>query len=171
MSFYRTITRASASALFYNPEMKQTEELTLEFVNETRELVEKTLLKNGRNGLRFMDILSWDEKEEKRYIDEAVFLANARKLEKPVAGMITRTIKADILTAYLCHRFNDDPQHAFATVEIVVDMGLKGKARERAILEQLPHDYVIRRCMKTGEVSDLYGMDLDTFMQLSKPEQ
>ena len=103
-------------------------------------------------------------------MEETTFLSNAVKLEKPNPAMVTRTIKGDILTAYLCHRYNDDYETAFATREIVVDMGLKGKPREKAILSQIPVDYVVRRCIKTGEVSDLYGMPVDDFIRLSKPE-
>lgn len=169
--FYRTITRVSVKALFYNKDEKTMQEVTFpNLINSNKVSFEKEMIKNGHQGMRFMDILEWTETEERRYMDEAVFVANATKLDKPNPLMVTRTIKAEVLTAYLCHRFNDDFATAFATCEIVLDMGLKGKAREKAIINSIPADYVVRRAVKTGEISDLYGMDLIDFVRLSKSE-
>lgn len=169
--FYRTITRVSVKALFYNKDEKSTQEVTFpNLINSNKVSFEREMMKNGHKGMRFMDILDWTETEERRYMDETVFVANAVKLDKPNPLMVTRTIKAEVLTAHLCHRFNDDFAVAFATCEIVLDINLKGKAREKAIISKIPADYVVRRAIKTGEISDLYGMDLLDFIRLSKSE-
>lgn len=173
--FYRTITRATANALYLNKATMATETITLDFVGMTFEQAEKVTRKAFDNkepetGNRFIILSDWNETQEKRFMEEATFLSNAVKLEKPNPNMVTRTIKADVLTAFICHRFNDDFVTAFTTKQIVLDTGLKGKPREKAIASQIPADYVVRRCVKTGEVADLYGMPVDEFISLSKPE-
>lgn len=173
--FYRTITRATANALYLNKANMATETITLDFVGLTFEQAEKVTRKafdnkEAETGNRFVILSDWNETQEKRFMDEATFLSNAVKLEKANPNMVTRTIKADVLTAFLCHRFNDDFETAFTTKQIVLDTGLKGKPREKAIASQIPTAYVVRRCVKTGEVADLYGMPVDEFISLSKPE-
>ena len=166
--FYRTITTASAIALYFNSATRTVESCKFTAkLGESREKAEKRLKENSVDGLVFIQFDSWNEVEEPRYMEESVFIAHAVKLEKPDPKKVTRTIKADIMQVYTAHRFMDE----FYTVEVVLKAGIKGKERERAIRSAIQHDCVVRRVEKVGEIADLYGMDLELFISLSKTKE